>query len=147
MRSFFGLCNVFRRFVPNFSRIAALLNKKFRMKEPGQFQTRTAPEKNTVEQLKFQLASPIVLGLLQADGHLTIDTGTCDTQPECVLLEKQQDGTMTLTGYWSRTLVEPEMKLTTTHKRCRAVVWAILLLRPYLEGKLSTFRTDHNAVN
>lgn len=91
--SFFGLCNVFHRFVPNLSHVAAPHNKKPRKYEPTQLQTLSVPEKNTVVKPKFLLKNLSVLALPRADGHLFIDTDTCDTQLECVLLQTKQDGT------------------------------------------------------
>lgn len=51
---------------------------------------------------------------------------------------------MRLRGYWSRILAEPERKLATSHKKCLAVVWSVLLLRSYLKGSSFTVRTDHD---
>lgn len=51
-------------------------------------------EKNAVQQLKFPIKNRSLLALLQADGHLTIDIDAWDTQLGCIILQKQQDGTM-----------------------------------------------------
>lgn len=54
-RSFLELCNVFRRFVLNFTRVAVQLNKKRLKNKPTKFQALTASEKNAVKQLKLLL--------------------------------------------------------------------------------------------
>jgi len=49
-------------------------------------------------------------------------------------------------GYWSKTLTTAESKYTATERECYAVVWAITLLRPYVEGSKFHVRTDHEAL-
>lgn len=66
LRSFLDLEGLFRRFVWNFSRVAAHFEKKLRKDQSVQFQTLTAPEKDTVEQLKFLPAYPPVLAFQRA---------------------------------------------------------------------------------
>lgn len=93
-RSFFGLCNVFRHFVPNLSRVATTLYKNLCKNQPVHLQTPTDTEKHAVEERNFLLRNLPVLFYPRTDGHLTIDTDAWDNQLGCVLLEKQQEGTM-----------------------------------------------------
>jgi hypothetical protein len=55
-------------------------------------------------------------------------------------------GSYTHLGYWSRGLTGSERNYSTTEKECPAIVWAILTLRPYLEGKRFIIRTDHHSL-
>lgn len=146
MRSFLGLCNVFRRFVPNFSRIAAPLNKNVAKGQPATFDGLDETEQAAYETLKKALIRPPVLALPQLDGHYIIYTDACDEQVGCVLLQVQPDGTESPVGYFLRTLNNAERNYTTTERECLAVVWSILMLRPYLKGVKFTVRTDHSAM-
>ena len=141
VRSFLGLCNVFRRFMPNFARMSAPLNKKLEKGQPAKFDELNAEETKAFEDLKGLLIAPPVLALPKAEGKYTVDTDACDLQVGCVLLQEQEDGTNRPVGYWSRTLTKPEKAYTVTERECLAVVWAVLLLRPYLEGARFTVRT------
>lgn len=93
MRSFLGLCNVYRRFVPNFTRIAGPLNKRTLKVEPFE-----------LEELKKRLTSPPVLALLRYGYRYTLDTDTCESHVGCALLQEQPNGGKLPIGYWSRTL-------------------------------------------
>lgn len=46
----------------------------------------------------------------------------------------------------SHTVADKERELTTTHKECLAVVWAVTLLRLYLERTRFTVRRDQEAL-
>jgi RNase H-like domain found in reverse transcriptase/Integrase zinc binding domain/Integrase core domain len=53
-------------------------------------------------------------------------------------------GTKHPVGYWSRGLTSAERNYSTTENECLEIVWAVLQLRPYLEGKYFVIQTDHN---
>ena len=146
IRSFIGLCNVFRRFVPNFARIATPLNRKLEKGQPFNFEVLTDPEYAAFEELKRRLVSPPILALPKRDGQYKLDTDACDTQVGSTLLQDQGGGDFHPVGYWSRALTKQEREYTTTEKECLAIVWSILLLRPYLEGQRFTVRTDHDSL-
>ena len=142
--SFIGLCNVFRRFVPNFLRIATPPNRKLEKGQPAKFGDFTDEEHEAFEELKRRLTSPPILALPNQKGSYRWDTDACDHQVGCTLLKDQEGLGYALIGYWSRALTKPERDFTTTEKECLAIVWAILLLRPYQEGQRFTVRTDHD---
>ena len=147
LRSFLGLCNVYRRFVPNFARISAPLNKMLKKDEPAVF-----PEHFTEEQLKSfltlksALTKAPILSLPRKGLPYSIDTDACDYQVGCALMQTHEDGTRHPIGYWSRTLNSAEKNYSVTDKECLAVVWACQLLRPYLEFEDFVIYTDHQAL-
>ena len=49
-------------------------------------------------------------------------------------------------GYWNSALTKQERDHTTTENECLAIVWAILLLRPYLKRQRFTIRTDQDSL-
>lgn len=49
--------------------------------------------------------------------------------------------------YWSGVLTNTERVFDTTQRESIAIVWAVLLLRPYLEGTRFTIRADHDSLN
>lgn len=74
LRSYLGLCSVFRRFVPNFARIAASLNRKLRKDQPKEFGTLNDDERCAMKTLQEKLISPPILVLPYAGEHYTLDT-------------------------------------------------------------------------
>lgn len=84
--------------------------------------------------------------LPQAIGHYTVDTVTRDKNICCMLLQEQLDEPARAIGYWSKTLNDKEIELTMTPRECFAVVWTVLLSRPYHDGSRLTVRNDHEAL-
>ena len=74
IRCFIDLCNVFRRFVPNFARIATLLNRKLEKGQPSRFGDLTDVERKAFEEFKRRLTPPHILALPKRDGHYKLDT-------------------------------------------------------------------------
>jgi hypothetical protein len=63
LRSFLGLCNVYRRFVPGFANIAAPLNEFLRKGERPQLGELSLEQKDAFERLRQNLLDPPILAL------------------------------------------------------------------------------------
>ena len=146
LRSFLGLCNVYRRFVPKFSSIAAPLNAYLTKGKPAMFGILSKEAVTAFDTLRHKLLHPPILALPRQSGHLWLDTDASNSQLGCCLLQDQPSGPPLPLGYWSRTLNSAERNYSTTEKECLAIVWAVTHLRPYLEGVEFTVRTDHHAL-
>jgi RNase H-like domain found in reverse transcriptase/Reverse transcriptase (RNA-dependent DNA polymerase) len=146
LRSFLGLCNVYRRFVPRFSTIATPLNVMLCKGMPPQLGPLPPAAFAAFTKLRDRLLSPPVLSLPRTEVRLCLDTNASDGQLGCFLLQDQPDGKQLPLGFWSRTLNSAERNYSTTEKECLAIVWAVTHLRPYLEGTEFTVRTDHHAL-
>ena len=146
IRSYIGMCDVYRRFLKDFAKIASPLTQLLKrgctsdIPHPGQ------EEMRSLETLKNAPLNPPILQIPNPERPYTVDVDACDYQLGCALLQEQEDGKLLPVGYYSRTLIGAEKNYSTTEKECRAVVWEVLLLRPYLEGAHFRIRSDHNAL-
>lgn len=146
LRSLLGLCNVFRRFMLNFAQIASCLNKKLQKVQSQNFEGLTEDKIAALETLKARIVEPPVLHLPRSQSTYTVDTDAHDKQIACLLLQKKLNGTDKPVGYRSRLLNDVERAYGTAHRECLEVVWAVFLLRPYLEGFRLTVCTEHDVL-
>jgi RNase H-like domain found in reverse transcriptase len=72
--------------------------------------------------------------------------GCLPEQIGCCLFQDQSEGSKHPVVYCSRGLTGAEKNYATTEKELLVIVWAILQLRPYLEGKRFVIRTDRNSL-
>jgi len=109
LRSFLGMCNLYRRFVANYARIAAPLNqlttKAYGDTLPAFAETQAA----VFTRLRDALLNPPVLALPRRGAPFTIDVYACDTQLGCALLQEQPDSQLKPVGLYSRAL-QPEKR-------------------------------------
>jgi RNase H-like domain found in reverse transcriptase/Reverse transcriptase (RNA-dependent DNA polymerase)/Integrase zinc binding domain/Integrase core domain/Chromo (CHRromatin Organisation MOdifier) domain len=145
LRSFLGLCGVYRRFIPSYAKVAAPLTRMLRGDLPEPYNLNEL-QREAFEKLKQSIISPPVLALPRLTGELVLDTDSSDEQLGCCLQQRGEDGHLHPLGFWSRHLNAPEINYSATEKEALAVVWAIKRLRPYLEGEKFTVRTDHSAL-
>lgn len=103
LRSFLGMCNVYRRFIPNFAEVASPLNSLLRKRTPvlPEF---SGSKKESFDKLKRALANPPVLALPQPELPFSVDTDALNFQIGCALFHKHEDGVRYPIGFWSRSL-------------------------------------------
>ena len=93
LRSFLSLCNVYRRFVPNFSRTAAPLSALLRKGFPVEIPPFTTEQTEAFELLKNALIKPPLLRLPKSDLLRSVDMDACNHQVGCALLQSYPDST------------------------------------------------------
>jgi hypothetical protein len=145
LRSFLGLCNYYRRFIPKFAATAAPL---YELLKKGVKWTWRESQEVAMATLKLRLKSePIVVPpdynlpfVLSTDAANKFGLGA-------VLAQIHQDGEKVI-AYASRSLTPAEKNLADTHEvECLAVVWAVKTFRCYLAGEQEfTIYTDHQAL-
>ena len=122
MRSFLGLCNVYRRFVKGFTKIANPLNRKLRKGEKPTCTKLTNEEQQNFETINKALVSPLILALHRAGFQYILDTDACDVQVGCFLQQEQPGGKPKPFGLWSLSLSQTDCNYDTTNKECLAIV-------------------------
>jgi hypothetical protein len=135
---------VYRRLFAGYAKIAHPLNQLLRKEENLQLGELRQEQLEAFEKLCQKLLDPPILELPRAEGNFTLDTDASNYKIGCTLLQYQPDGSRHPIGYWSRGLKISEKNCFTTEQDCLAIVWAVLQLRPYLEGKRFVIRTDHH---
>ena len=136
LRSFLGLTNFYRRFVHNYTDIAAPLTDLTSSKVTF---TWSPQHQKAFETLRQALVSPPILDYPTHDDHFVLTTNASDVGLRAIL--------STLRGivveYASRSLNSTERKYSTTEKECLAIVWAVHKFRYFLLGAPFTLETDH----
>lgn len=138
MCSFIGWCNIYRRFVPNFARVAAPLNKMLQNSYDFQLPAFNDDEPQAFITLKAALAHPPILQLPCMGAKLSVDTDACDYQVGCALMQEDEEtGERHPIGFWNRGRNSTEKNYSRREKECLPVVWAVQILRLYLRGVMS----------
>ena len=140
LRQFFGLANYYRRFVPDYFKIAEPLHKLLR--KGATYNWNTACHKAFTE-LKHRLVTPPVLTYPDFKLPFLLYTDASDFALGAVL-SQIQDGKERVVSYWNRQLTKPERGYSTTQREALAAVSAVKEFYPYLYGSSFKLITDHN---
>eukprot|EP00171_Calliarthron_tuberculosum_P022608 IDg22608t1 len=93
LRSFLGLCNVYRRFVRGYTDIAAPLYEILKGNPlPKEFPRLNASQERAFRKLIEAVTSPPTLALPKLGLPYEIDTDACKHQIGCALFQMQEDG-------------------------------------------------------
>ena len=142
VQSFLGLCGYYRRFVPNFSQVAACLTELTRKKAPIVVAWTTDCEHAFLE-LKHILSSDTVLRTPDYSLPFIVQTDASEFGIG-VVLSQIVGGIEYPVCYLSRKLLPRERNYSTIEKECLALVWGVQMLDPYLFGRTFIIQTDHN---
>ena len=137
VQRFIGQCYYYRKFIPNFSQIAAPL---FRAQTTGRDFAWTDTCDLPWTRPREALISDAILVHADYTRDVLLD---CDGSGEglgAVLVQAHDEGEK-LAAYASRSLLEREKKWTATELEAAAVSWALQTFRPYIDGVHVTMRT------
>ncbi|XP_070571314.1 uncharacterized protein [Ptychodera flava] len=141
VRSFLGLANYYRKFIPTFSDLASPLTDLTQKHQPNSIVWNSQCEKafTVIKELLMQqpiLASP------NFNAKFLVQTDASEFGIGCVLSQSSDSGEHPIM-YLSRKLLPRERVYPTIEKECLAIVWAINKLHVYLYGREFVVQTDH----
>ena len=141
-RAFVGLCQYYRRFVPNFSAISAPLHALTKKNAPFIW---TPQCQSAFDQLKDALTGASVLALPNDEGQFILDTDASDKAIGAVL-SQIQNGEERPICYASQLYDKDQQNYNVTRKELLALVTHVRKFRQYLLGRSFIIRTDHAAL-
>ncbi|KAJ9527976.1 hypothetical protein QJQ45_005577 [Haematococcus lacustris] len=142
LQAFLGLANYFRRFIPNFSAIAAPLTDLTSKTAAAQFdwQKFGGAHLEAFNGLKDALCSAPVLALPDFTKPFVVCTDASLVGTGAVLLQEGRP-----IAYTSKKLSPPETRYSTGDQELLAIIRAVREWRCYLDGAVDvTIQTDHN---
>eukprot|EP00171_Calliarthron_tuberculosum_P001622 IDg1622t1 len=113
---------------------------------PQQFPELDEAQARAYQRLIEAVTDPPVLALPKLGLPFSIDTDACDHQIGCALFQTHEDGNRKPIGFWSRTISKAEKNYGMPEKECLAVIYAIQICRPYVQGEEFTVHTDCSAL-
>ena len=146
LRRFIGLASWYRRFIPEFARMAEPLTRLFRTTIYWHWdleQQEAFDWLKTVLTTAPVLAYPSFKDITENPFNLQTDASATDLG---VVLTQNQSGHERVIAYASRTLTSAERNYTVTERECLAVVWGIRKFREFLEGFHFKVITDHSSL-
>ena len=143
VKSFLGLCSYYRRFVPDFAKIARPLNKL--AEKSNKFEWTDECTK-AFTNLKTALTTSPVLGYPVPNAKYILDTDASNFATGAVLSQVQDEKEIVI-AYYSKTLNIHEQRYCVTRKELLAVVHALKAFHHYIYGQHVLLRTDNAAVS
>ena len=137
VRSFHGLAQFYRRFIKNFSSLAAPLSD---LLKESRF-VWSAPANRAFQQIKIALLSAPVLGLPDFDKLFDVATDASSSGIGAVLPQDLHP-----VSYFSEKLSEPKSRYTNYNRELYAIVQALKYWRHYLLHREFTLYSDHEAL-
>jgi len=139
VKSFLGLAGYYRKFIPQFSKIAKPLNDLLKKNNTWKWEQE---QMNSFRCLQTVLTQEPVLQYPDFTKPFIL---TCDASGFAVgaILSQGKIGHDKLIAFASRTVNKAEQNYSTIEKELTAIVWACKHFRPYLLGRTFTIVTDH----
>jgi hypothetical protein len=141
VRSFLGLVGYFRKFIPNFSAIAAPLTDQTKKGKPSKIEW-NAEQELSFNSLKQTLTRQPILKLPDLKSIFILRTDASDIGIGAVLLQ-EHDGTKFPIAYASKKLLPRERAYSVIERECLALVWGVRKFETYLYGVEFVLETDH----
>ena len=141
VRQFLGLCSHYRKFIRNFSGIAAPLS---------QLTTKfvhfvwTAECLDAFNTLRDALITAPILYYPDFTLEFIIYTDACDYGIGGALVQIDRNSNEQTISYASRALSKAERKYFPTERECLAIVYCVKYFRPYVYGRHFTINTNHS---
>jgi hypothetical protein len=142
LRGVLGLFSYYRRFIENFSKIAAPLNELLKKEVEYNW---TNKQQQAFELLKEKLITAPIVQYPDFEKPFYLYTDASTIGIGSVLAQKSEKGEHVI-AYASRTLTPAEKNYGVSELECLAVVWSIKYFRHYLCGSQFTIITDHAAL-
>lgn len=146
VQSFLGFCNFYRKFVPEYSRVAKPLTALTRKGEAFRW---TPTCQTAFDLLKHALVNAPVLAYFTFGRATRLETDASDGVVAGVLSQRQEDGDWHPVGYFSESMNTAQMNYPIHDKELLAVIRALEFWRPELVGlQAEPFEviTDHRAL-
>ncbi|CAM4665453.1 unnamed protein product [Caretta caretta] len=124
VQSFLGLAGYFRRFVPQYSQIAAPLTDLTKKKQPNAVRWTKACQK-AFNQLKATLMSDPVLRAPDFDKPFLVTTDVSEHGVRAVLMQEGSDQEFHPVVFLNKKLSERESNWSVSEKECYAIVYAL----------------------
>ena len=139
IKQFLGLVGYYRRFIPQFSKIAKPLTDLLKKDKPFSWQNAQADAFSTLQ--NYLCLEPI----LQYPDFTQPFILTTDASGYAIggVLSQGKIGKDLPIAYVSRILNKAEQNYSTIEKECLAIVYCTHYFRPYLYGRKFTIITDH----
>ena len=141
VRSLLGLLNFYRKFVPNFSAIAAPLSNLTKGGNPDKV-IWTDECQCALDMLKTSLSTDPVLILPDLLFPFILRTDASSYAVGACLMQ-ERDGELRPVAYAGRKLLPRERNYAVVEREALAVVWAVQKFSRYLYGTHFTLQTDH----
>lgn len=143
LRSFLGLANYYRKFVPNFAQVAKPLYEATKGHVKDICWNKECED--SFRELKHALVHSPILAFPNKDDYFILDTDACFSGIGAVL-SQVQEGHEKVIAYGSRLLSAHEKGYCVTRKELLAIYEYVVYFRHYLYGKRFDIRTDHRAL-
>ena len=144
LRTFLGLTNYYRRFVPNFSHVVHSLTELTKKNNPFMWE---APQQEAFMELKNRLSTSPILAFPDFTKEFIVYTDASEVGIGAVLAQfveiPDHAKTEVVIAYMSRHLIERERHWPTIEKEAYAIIQACKTFYPYLYGRKFTVITDH----
>ena len=139
IKQFLGLAGYYRRFIPDFSKVAKPLTQLLKKDTPFKW---AENQENAFNNLKTALMTKPILQYPDFSKPFNLTTDASGYAIGGVLSQGPIGKDLPI-AYASRLLNSAEQNYSTIEKECLAIVYSAMHFRPYLYGRKFTIVTDH----
>src|SRR6266498_1368827 len=143
VRKFMGLCNYYRKFIKDLSKLSKLLRGL--LKKDVKFLWESKKQKIFEKLKKILIEAPVLL-FLNFDKPFRLCTDASLKGLGAVLEQENENGNLRPVAYASRSLTPAEKNYHTIDLKCLAIIWSVRHFHKYLINKPFKIFTDHSAL-